>query len=83
MKRQVAVQCTIRGIPLKVDRVLRQKAALRKQSLNQVIVEELTAAAIGGQRSEDFSGLAGRWTPDTAFDEILAVQRQIDRHKWK
>jgi len=84
MKRQAAsVQYTIRGIPLEVDRALRQKAARRKQSLNRVILEELTVAAIGGQPKADFSDLTGRWTPDPAFDEILAAQRQIDRDKWK
>ena len=60
----------------------RQKAAQRKQSLEQVIPEELTVAAIGGQPRTDFSGLAGGWTPDPAFDEILAAQRQIDLDKW-
>ena len=61
----------------------RQKAARRKQSLNRVIPEELTVAAIGGQPRTDFSGLAGGWALDTAFDEILAAQRQIDSDKWK
>ena len=84
MKRQAAsVQYTIRGIPLEVDRVLRQKAARRKQSLNRVILEELTVAAIGGQPKADFSDLTGGWTPDPAFDQILAAQRRIDRDKWK
>jgi hypothetical protein len=84
MKPQAAsVQYTIRGVPPEVDRVLRQKAARRKQSLNRVILEELTEAAIGGRRRADFSDLAGQWTPDPAFDEILAAQRQIDRDKWK
>jgi hypothetical protein len=54
----------------------RQKAARRKQSLNRV------RAAVGGQRKAYFSDLAGGWTLDTAFDEILAAQRQIDLDKW-
>jgi len=83
MKRHAAVHYTIRDIPREVDRVFRQKAVLRKRSLNQVILEELTAAAIGGQRGADFSDIAGGWTPDPAFDEILAAQRRIDRDKWK
>ncbi len=84
MKAQAAaIQYTIRGIPREVDRVLRQKAARRKQSLNQVILEELTTAAIGGRRRADFSDVVGRWIPDSAFDEILASQRRIDRDKWK
>ncbi|HKE24327.1 MAG TPA: hypothetical protein VKB88_18320 [Bryobacteraceae bacterium] len=43
MKSQAeSVQNTIRGVPRDVDRALRQKAARRKQSLNQLILEELT-----------------------------------------
>ena len=48
-----------------------------------MILNELTVATIGGRRRADFSDLVGRWTPDPAFDEILAVQRQIDWDKWK
>jgi plasmid stability protein len=83
MKRQAPVQYTIRGIPPEVDRVLRQKAARRGQSLNRVVLGELTVAAIGGHRCAAFSDLAGGWTPDPAFDQILAAQRRIDRDKWK
>jgi hypothetical protein len=79
MKRRAkSVQYTIRGVPREVDRVLRQKAAQRKQSLNRVILEQLTVATVGSQRRADFSDLVGRWTPDPAFDEILAAQRQIE-----
>ena len=80
---QARVQYTIRGIPREVDRVLRQKAARRKQSLNQLVLEELTSAAMGKRRRIDLSDITGLWTPDPAFDEILASQRQIDWEKWK
>jgi hypothetical protein len=83
MKMQAPVQYTIRGIPREVDRVLRQKAARRKQSLNQVVVDELTSATMGNRRRTDFSDVTGRWTPDPGFDEILAAQRQVDWDKWK
>jgi hypothetical protein len=84
MKQQAqSVQYTIRGIPAEVDRVFRQKAARRKQSLNHLILEELIAVSIGQRRKADFSDLTGKWTPDPAFDEILASQRQIDWEKWK
>lgn len=76
-------QYTIRGVPPEVDRVLRQKAAKLKQSLNQVIVDELTRATIGRPRRSDFSALVGRWTPDPAFADIVESQRQIDGEKWK
>lgn len=83
MKAQTEVQYTVRGVPREVDRLLRKKAAQRKQSLNQVILDELTLATIGGKQRADFSDLVGRWTPDSAFDEILASQRQVDWDKWK
>jgi hypothetical protein len=84
MKKEAKqIQYTIRGIPREVDRVLRGKAARRKQSLNQLIVDELTAATTGRTIRADFSDLVGHWTPDPAFDEVLAAQRQIDWDKWK
>ncbi len=82
MKEQ-AHQYTIRGVPSEVDCVLRQKAARRKISLNQVILDELVDATLGRKRKADFSDLVGRWTPDAGFDEIIAAQRQIDWDKWK
>jgi hypothetical protein len=48
-----------------------------------VVVDELTRATIGRPRKTDFSDLVGRWTPDPAFDEVIASQRQIDWDKWK
>ena len=84
MKKQApVVQYTIRGVPREVDIVLRRKAAQRKVSLNQMIVEELSESAIGARKRADFSDLVGKWTPDPAFDEILAAGRKIDRDKWK
>lgn len=81
--RAAPARYTIRGIPREVDRELRRRAAHLKQSLNQVVVDELTRATVGRPRKADFSDLVGRWTPDPAFDEILAAQRRIDRDKWK
>ena len=84
MKAQAdEIQYTIRGVPAEVDRLLRQKAAARHQSLNQLVVEELATATMGRQRRADFSELAGKWVDDPEFDEIIAAQRQIDPDKWK
>lgn len=77
------IQYTVRGVPHEVDRALRRKAAQRKLSLNQVIVEALTAATIRARKRADFRDVAGQWTPDPAFDAILATQRRIDPDKWK
>ncbi len=78
-----SVQYTVRGIPRHVDAALRKKAAARRQSLNQVVVDELTRAAVGRIRKADFSDLVGEWTDDPGFDEIVASQRRIDPKKWK
>ena len=84
MKKQAPlVQYTVRGVPREVDAALRRKAAKRRVSLNQMIVEELSEAATGARKRADFSDLVGQWTPDPAFDEIIAAQRQIDWDKWK
>jgi hypothetical protein len=82
-KQAPLVQYTTRGIPREVDRTLRKKAVQRKQSLNQVIVEELSRAALGSSRRAHFSDLVGKWTPDPGFDQMIAAQRKIDRDKWK
>ena len=84
MRRQALdVQYTVRGVPQEVDRALRRKAAKRNLSLNQIIVEELTAATTGVRKRADFHDVTGKWKPDPDFDEIIATQRQIDPDKWK
>ena len=84
MKEQArAIQYTIRGLPPEVDRALRRKAAQRKLSLNRILVEELIAGTTGVRKRADFRDVAGQWTPDPAFDKIIASQRQIDPDKWK
>ena len=61
MKKQAeSVQYTIRGVPREVDYALRRRAAQRKLSLNQVILEELSAATVGHRRRADFSDQIGR-----------------------
>jgi hypothetical protein len=77
------VNYTIRGIPAEVDHALRVKAARRKQSLNRVVLDELTRALIGKSVKADFTDLVGKWMPDPGFDEVIAAQRRIDADKWK
>jgi hypothetical protein len=84
MKKQAEpIQYTIRGVPPEVDRLIRQKASRTGQSINQVILDELSRATIGAARRADYSDVVGGWTPDPAFDEIIATQRQVDWDKWK
>ena len=84
MKKQAAgTQYTIRGVPPEVDGALRLRARQRKQSLNQLLVDELTAATVGARKRGDFRDVVGNWVPDPGFDEILAAQRKIDPEKWR
>jgi len=82
-KHAEGIQYTIRGVPAEVDRVIRRKAAQTKQSINQVVLDELVRATIGNARKAGFSDVVGRWVPDPGFDETMAAQRQIDWEKWK
>jgi plasmid stability protein len=75
------IHYTIRGVPAEVDRALRIKAARRKQSLNRVVLDELTRALLGKSVKGDFSDLVGKWEPDPGFDAIISSQRQIDADK--
>ena len=53
MKKQASlVQYTVRGVPREVDIVLRRKAAKRKLSLNRMIVEQLSEAAVGARAGD-------------------------------
>lgn len=78
-----ATQYTVRGMPLEVDRILRERAKASNRSINQVIIEELTKATIGRKQVADFTDLVGQWHPDEAFDKALAQQREINPDDWK
>jgi len=85
MRKQAnaSVHYTIRGIPAEVDRALRSRAAQRKQSLNRIVIDELTRALLGHSVKADFSDLVGKWEQDPGFDAVISSQRQIDADKWK
>src|SRR5262245_17853150 len=80
-------QYTIRGVPLEVDRVLRETAESTGMSLNETALSALSEAALqAGSRSmryRDLSQLAGQWQEDTEFDETLAAQRVVDSRDWQ
>ena len=73
------IQYTVRGIPQEVDRALRRKAAQRKLSLNQIIVEELTAGTTGARKRADFHDVAGQWTADPASMRSLPLSDRSTR----
>ena len=85
MKRRTgsAIQYTIRRIPCELNCAQRLKAGQHGQSLNQFVVDELTGAAAMQSVKADFSDLVGKWTPDSAFDEVIASQRKINSSMWQ
>lgn len=84
MPTQADVQYTVRGVSPEIDAALRLRARQRGISLNQLLVEELSAAAGGhGRRYRRLRDLGGRWKDDPEFDKILAEQRVIDPDLWR
>jgi hypothetical protein len=83
MPTKADIQYTIRGVPPEVDAALRRRARQRRVSLNQLLVEELSAAGGTGLRRRQLSSLPGRWHNDRKFDRIVAEQRTIDEDLWK
>jgi len=76
-------QYTIRGIPADVDRDLRKTAAERGVSLNQLVVEKLTAATGVGTRRANYRALVGSWVEDKEFDATVAGFREVDQEMWR
>jgi len=81
-----ATQYTIRQVPARVDRCLRQKSKQSRQSLNEAAIEALTKGlglAEEPLRYHDLDGVAGTWQEDAAFDAAIAAQDQVDPKLWK
>jgi hypothetical protein len=79
-------QYTVRSVPERIDRVLRQKARQERKSLNQVALEALaTGSGVSETTVEyhDLDALAGTWMEDQGFDAALAALDQIDFNHWE
>jgi hypothetical protein len=67
-------QYTIRSIPPKLDRTLRNQANRTGKSLNEVVIESLARGAgvdIKTQTFQDLDWFVGVMKHDPAFDEAL------------
>ncbi len=79
------MQYTIRNVPEPVDRYLRKRARLSGQSLNQVVIEELSEkAGIGSENILDsldwFIGNGGMGTDVLkALEEEDKIQKELAR----
>ena len=87
MKSQAkAIQFTVRGVPPRLDRALRDRARREGQSLNAVLLEALAAGAglvWEPVVHEDLDDLVGTWVEDPAVEEALRAQDQVDPQAWE
>jgi transcriptional regulator of met regulon len=81
---------TLRDIPPKVQKVIRDRARRRRISEDRAVIELLEEQVPVPQRGEDglyhdLDDLFGTWSDEEAdeFDRILREMRQIDRDMWK
>ena len=80
------IQYTIRDIPPRVDKRLRERSASYGSSLNQVAVLALSqAVGLDEQPHEfhDLDDLAGTWVHDADFDAAMKAQDRIDKEMWQ
>jgi len=83
MKR---MQYTIRGIPERVDELVRRRAQATRKSMNEVLVEALSRGlGIGDEPVEyhDLDDLAGTWVDDPEFDAAIEAFEVVDEDLWK
>ena len=82
-----SIQYTVRGVPARVDEILRRQAREQRKSLNQLVLEVLEREALLSAESEklhhDLDELAGTWVDDPEFDAALAAQDSVDEQLWK
>src|ERR1700742_654212 len=70
----MSTQYTIRSIPPKLDKTLRNQASKTGKSLNEVVLESLAKGAgvdIKGKTFKDLDWFAGAMKPDPGFDEAI------------
>jgi hypothetical protein len=88
------IQYTIRGIPPEIDAKLRRLASLRNQSLNQVVLEQLSSDKLNSPKrsthivkskvNTDFDDLFGSITPlEPKVEAALGSQRVVNPKDWQ
>ena len=81
-------QITLRGIPERVERAIRRRAAEEHKSINRTIAELLQQALgidEGTEKQRHLSDLAGTWSQAEAeeFERATAAFEQIDEQIWQ
>ena len=81
---------TLRKLPAKLAKAIRQEANLKGTSINKAVISLLENRATVRSRDrlalhDDLDSLAGSWSKKEAadFDKALAAQRTIDAELWK
>ena len=88
------IQYTIRGVPPEIDAKLRRLASLRNQSLNQVVIEQLSSNKLNSPKrsthivkakvNTDFDDLFGSITPlEPEVEAALSSQRVVNPKDWQ
>jgi hypothetical protein len=79
-------QLTIRRVPERVKKLLRELARSEDKSINQVSLEILERGlGLTGEEIvyHDLDDLAGTWVDDPEFDKAIEEQHRIDPELWK
>lgn len=80
------MQYTIRGVPERVDSLLRMRARKEQKSLNTVAIEVLSRGlGVGDEELElhDMDELIGTWVDDPEFDAAIESMDAIDEELWR
>jgi hypothetical protein len=79
-------QYTLRGVPDRVDRRLRDLAKAGGRSLNAVAIEALERGSGGNAgilEFDDMDDLIGTWQQDSDCEDTLNSMRTIDSELWR
>jgi len=80
------MQYTIRGVPGRVDALLRTRARKERKSLNTIALEVLShGLGIDDEELEfhDMDELIGTWVDDPEFDDAIASMDVVDEELWQ
>ncbi len=79
-------QDMIRGIPERVDELLRRRAKGEGKSLNRAALEALARGLDLTEEQQEFhdlDDLAGTWVADPEFDRAIEEMDRVDPDLWE
>lgn len=80
------MQLTLRNLPPRLDRAIRERAQRDNKSLEEVAIEAmLRGFSIHDEPVEqrNLDGIAGTWEEDPVITAALEEQRRIDPELWR